>query len=309
MFERLAIDVLRECSQKAASEMLGITWDEADGIKERAVARGMARKRWHAPAAVCFDEKAAGRGQNYVTVVTRVEQGKACVDDVIDGRDRTAADAYWNRFPATERAAVAAVSMDMWQPYFASAMAHVPDAATKIVHDRYHRTAYVNHAVDQVRRDEHQTLLARGDTRLRGTRRWWLYGNEHLARRILRQFKVLTRTTLKTAKAWQFKELFRAMFTCATPAAATVYFTAWYRAVMRRRLWPLISVARMFKRHLANIMTWFTHHLSNAFSEGINNRIQSLIKKAYGYRNRPRLRRDILFHAGGLDVYPALTTQ
>ena len=39
--------------------------------------------------------------------------------------------------------------------------------------------------------------------------------------------------------------------------------------------------------------------------EGLNNAIQGLIKKAFGYRNRERFRTDIFFHFGGLDLYPA----
>ena len=43
-FERLAIDVMLECSVRGACEILRISWDEADGIKQRAVARGLRRK-------------------------------------------------------------------------------------------------------------------------------------------------------------------------------------------------------------------------------------------------------------------------
>ena len=39
--------------------------------------------------------------------------------------------------------------------------------------------------------------------------------------------------------------------------------------------------------------------------EGLNNAIQGLIKKAYGYRNKERFKTDIVFHQGGLDLYPA----
>lgn len=38
--------------------------------------------------------------------------------------------------------------------------------------------------------------------------------------------------------------------------------------------------------------------------EGLNNKIQALIKKADGYRNIERLKNDILFHLGGLNLYP-----
>ncbi|MFQ5899922.1 MAG: helix-turn-helix domain-containing protein, partial [Candidatus Methylomirabilia bacterium] len=41
LFERWAIDLLRECSVRGAAQLLRITWDEAWGIKERAVRRGL----------------------------------------------------------------------------------------------------------------------------------------------------------------------------------------------------------------------------------------------------------------------------
>ena len=44
LFERLAIDLLLECSVKAACAILRISWDAADGIKQRAV------RPWVAPA-------------------------------------------------------------------------------------------------------------------------------------------------------------------------------------------------------------------------------------------------------------------
>ena len=44
-FERLAIDVLQECSTAAACEQLRISWEEADGIKQRAIDRGLLRRR------------------------------------------------------------------------------------------------------------------------------------------------------------------------------------------------------------------------------------------------------------------------
>lgn len=39
-FERFAIDLLRECAVQGAADLLRISWDEAWGIKARAVTRG-----------------------------------------------------------------------------------------------------------------------------------------------------------------------------------------------------------------------------------------------------------------------------
>src|SRR5579872_6533788 len=41
LFERLAIDLLQECSVAGAAALLRISWDEAWGIKGRAVTRGL----------------------------------------------------------------------------------------------------------------------------------------------------------------------------------------------------------------------------------------------------------------------------
>jgi len=63
----------------------------------------------------------------------------------------------------------------------------------------------------------------------------------------------------------------------------------------------------MLKKYLQNVLTYFKHHVTNAAAEGINNKIQTLINKAYGYRNKERFKTDILFHCGGLNLYPEIS--
>jgi transposase len=306
LFERLAIDLMQECSISAACEILGISWDEADGIKARAVERGLARKVRQVPEEVCVDEKSAGHGQNYVTVVARVEAGKpATVDYVADGRSQESLDGYWEQWTSQELAAVQAVGMDMCEPYFQSTLAHVPEAERKIVYDRFHLSCHMNKAVNEVRKAETRELLAAGDTRLQGTRNLWLYGWENLLEPLASRFNELRDLKLKTGRAWAIKETWRDMWASFNRQEAEDYFHCWYSWAIRSRLAPVKRVARMFKRHLANILTYFDTLLSNGPIEGLNNRIQGLIKKAFGYRNRERFKTDILFHLGGLDLYPS----
>ena len=69
---------------------------------------------------------------------------------------------------------------------------------------------------------------------------------------------------------------------------------------------PVKHVARSLKAHLSGIVTYLKHGFCNAFAEGVNSRIQLLVQKACGYRNRERLKTDILFHFGGLTLNPVL---
>jgi transposase len=306
LFERLAIDLMLECSVKAACQILRISWDEADGIKQRAVVRGLERKKSQPNKRLGVDEKAAGRGQDYVTVVARLEPGQAAtVEYVGDGRKQQALDAFWESIPGEHLAGVQAVAMDMWDPYFNSTMQHVPGAASKIVHDPFHIARMLTEAVDKVRKQEHRSLMEEGDDRLARTKYLWLYNWDSLPEKHAGQFDDLRTQRLKTGKAWALKEMFRDFWAASTELEAQDHFDHWYAWAIRCRLEPIKKVAKTLKAHLPNLLTFFTHRITNAALEGLNSRIAGLIKKACGYRNRHRFKNDILFHLGGLDLHPA----
>ena len=131
-----------------------------------------------------------------------------------------------------------------------------------------------------------------------------LYGMENLPSSQAARFEEIKFLNLQTARAWGIKEVFRGFWCCPTLPQARIYFDKWYGWASRSRLKPVIKVARMCKAHLTNILTFFEHRLTNGPIEGLNNKIQNLIKKAYGYRNKQRFVTDIFFHLGGLDLYP-----
>ena len=211
---------------------------------------------------------------------------------------------FWRGLTKEQRAGVETVAMDMWEAYRNSTLRYVPEAEKKIVYDNFHMARYMNKAVDEVRRCEHIHLNLVGKDTLKGTRRLWLYGLENVPRKWTSRFRELRKVVTKTARAWKVKELLRSFWACADEAEAQSFFNDWCREAMATRLEPVKAVVRLFKKHWANIVTFFRHHLSNALAEGINSRIQQLIQKACGYRNRERFKRDVLFHLGCLNLYP-----
>jgi transposase len=80
--------------------------------------------------------------------------------------------------------------------------AQLPDAATKIVFDKFHIAKHLNEGVDRVRRAEHRELRAQGDDRLRGTKYTWLRHPAHFTAETWREFGALRTSTLKVARAW-----------------------------------------------------------------------------------------------------------
>lgn len=304
MFERFSIDVLKVCSTSEACDLLGISWDEADGIKQRAVKRGLARKPVRVNKQLCVDEKSAARGQEYLTVVARVDEQGTTVDYVGEGRKQESLDAYWKQLTTEQLEGIEAVAMDMWEPYVLSTCAYVPQGAEKIVHDPFHMMKHMNEAVNDVRKAEHRGLSAEGDKLLEGTRWLWLYGVENIPEPRRAAFDLLKVANLLTARAWALKETLRNLWLYKSEAWAAKHFKRWYGWAIRSRLEPVKKVARMLKSRLANILTYCKSRLTNGPIEGLNNKIQGLVKKAYGYRNKQRFITDIYFHCGNLDLYP-----
>jgi transposase len=301
-FERFAVQVLEACPTARASDLLRISWDEADGIKQRAVRRGLTRRQIDGLEDVCVDEKAVGRGQDYVTVVTGILAGKPQVLYVGDGRDEAALNGFWEWLGPEGCARIKAVSMDMSQSYHNSVLRHCKNA--DVIFDPFHLMKMLNKAVDAVRRQE--IVLGSVDERqaLKQTRQLWLWGEENLPQGHAARFESLKHSTLKTARAWRLKELWRTFKRCLDLDDAYAFFHKWYVLAMRSKLEPIKRVARSFKAHLRGIVSIFKHGFCNALAEGVNSRIQLLMQKSCGYRNRERLKTDILFHFGGLNMDP-----
>lgn len=304
LFERLALDVLRDCSIEAARKYLRVSWDEMDYIKQKAVDRGLRRKGTVKAHAICLDEKSVGKGQDYVTVVVKLADGGPIVDYIGDGREEAALDDFWAGHDEDALAGIHCASMDMWKAYINAVENNLPAGKAAITHDPFHIIQNMNKAVDQVRRREIGLLSTEQAKVLKGTRFMWLYGFENLPEKWDERIKELKDSQMQTARAWRLKEQLRAMYQCETYAQAEAFFKVWNRDAMRSKLEPVKKVARMLKAHLPQVLNYFVFRVTNAYSEGMNSFIQALIKRANGYRNRQRLKRDLFFHLGGLDLYP-----
>ncbi|MGH3502158.1 MAG: ISL3 family transposase [Nocardioidaceae bacterium] len=303
LFERLAIDVLGACDVAAAAGLLRLSWDEAWHLMDRAVARGLAAKPLAAPTHVGVDEKAAGRGQDYITIVSDLDAGT--VDYIADERRQASLDDYYARFTTDQLAGIEAVAMDMWEPFATSTREYLTDADSKIVFDRYHLMGYLTDAVDTVRKQENRALAAAGDKSLAGSKYLWLYSAENLPAKHTDRFTALRSGDLRTARAWAIKESLRHFWSYKRRGWAAKHFKRWYFWATHSRLKPIIEAAKTLKRHEAGLLSYFAHPITNAGAEGLNSRVQAIRVSARGYRNREHFKTAIYFHLGGLHLYPA----
>jgi len=302
LFERLAIDWLKAASQKAVAEHLSVSWDEIHGIMERAVARGLERRKAESVPLLGVDEKAFRKGHKYFTLVNDLLRSRVLY--VAEDRTQASLDGFWETLTAEHKTSIEAVAMDMWDPYIASLRANLPEAEKKIVFDKFHIAKHLSEAVDRVRRRENKTLRAAGDDRLTGTRYDWLRHPAAMEPKDRQEFAALKNSNLKTARAWALKEAVMALFNYVYERPARKHFRWWHRWAVRSRLAPMIETARMLKRRFENIITYLRHPITNATSESINSKIQWVKYTARGFRNKRNFQTAIYFHCGGLNLVP-----
>lgn len=303
LFECLVIDWLRETSTAAVGRRLGLSWDEVDGIMSRAVDRGLGRREVAAPERIGVDETSYQKRHEYVTVVSDLDGG--VVLEVMDDRTQKSLEGFYGGLSERQLGAIRSVSMDMWPAYINATLKHVPGAEEKIAFDRFHVAQHLNNAVDTVRKQEHRELRSRGDQRLRRTKYLWLQNPERMSEERWDRFGDVRSSVLRTARAWAIKESAALLWDYSTRGWAGRAWKKWLGWASRSRLAPMVKAARTIRQHLWGILNAIALSTTNALSESMNSKIQRIKARACGYRNRARFRNAILFHLGGLSLYPA----
>jgi transposase len=301
--ERFIIDVLQQCANvTAAQRLLRISWDEAWGVMERAVARGLRRKKARVIPYLGVDEKAFRKGHQYMTVVCDLE--RSTVEHIGEDRKTESLVAFYDRLTPRQRDGIEAIAMDMWEPYVQATVRCVPDARRKIVFDRFHIVSHMGDAIDTVRRQEHRALMETGDETLKGTKHLWLYKEENIPEPKRPLFESLRSLHLKVGRAWAIGDSLRCLWTYLREGMARRFFQRWFWWATHSRLQPVARVAHMIRRHLDNVVTYCQHPITNGVAEGLNSKIMTIKRRACGFRNKHHFKTAVYFYCGGLKLYP-----
>lgn len=303
MFEALVIDWLKEASTLAVSRLMGLSWNAIDGIMQRAVERGLSRRKVCSVSHIGVDETAFKKRHDYVTIVSDQDEGTVLY--VGDDRKKATLGSWYETLTKKQRRAIESVSMDMWPAYIHATLDWLPDADEKIAFDKFHVAKYLGAAVDKVRRQEHKALMSEGYMDLKGSKYDWLYNPKNMTHQQKIRFKVLRESTLKTARAWAIKALAMSQWNYLSKTWARKAWERWLSWAVRCRLEPIKKVARIIKEHLWGILNAIVLKVSNGPAEGINSRIKMIKVRSRGFRNKKRFANAIYFHLGGLDLYPA----
>ena len=272
-----------------------------EGLVRRCVAEEIgrrlgAREGKQTPQLMGLDEYSVRGRRLYHTAICDLEAGE--VMEVVEGQGQQRVKEYLDKLAQPER--VKAVAMDMHEPFRQAVQMCLPRA--KVVVDKFHLIRQVNGAVDKVR-SELQGRSSRGRKReLFQSRYTLLKGVERLKDWEWARLSSLFLRYPELKRAWELKEGFRAWYRGRDREQAERTLKVLEEEIRNSSLVPFKRLLPMLSNWREEILNYFDYRITNGFVEGKNNRIKTIKRMGYGYRNANNFRLRILAANPGSEV-------
>ena len=282
-FERYALELLRHMTIVDVAAHLGVSWDVIKEIQKRYLKRRYARPSLSGLRLLAIDEISVGRGHRYLTVVLDLESG--AVVFVGEGKGADALGPFWRRLRRA-KARIEAVAVDLSPAYTLAVRTNLPEAV--IVYDHFHLVKLLNEKLSDLRRDLQRKAHGEEKAVLKGTRWLLLKRPENLSaeRDESERLDAALKLNEPLAAAYYLKEDLRQVWTQPSKAAAEEFLADWVRRAESTAIRQLVQFAATLTRHQEGILAYYDVPISTGPLEGTNNKIKTLQRQAYGFRDR-----------------------
>ena len=282
-FERHVLDLSRHMTIKDVACHLGVGWDVVKDIQKRYLYRRFAKPKLKHVKQIAIDEISVGKGHKYVTIVMDLKSG--AVLHVGKGKGGDALTFFWRRLRASH-AKIEAVATDMSPAYIDAVTTYLPNAS--LVFDRFHVIKLYNEKLSNLRRSlYHQLADTMQKDVLKGVRWLLLKRPENLdaSRREPERLREALKLNEPLAIAYQLKDELNEIWEQDDQETAQALLMDWIVYAESSGIRILQRFARTLRIHALGILAWYDHPISTGPLEGTNNKIKTMKRQAYGFRD------------------------
>jgi len=282
-FERYALELSQHMTIQAVARHLGVSWDVIKGIQKRHLQRRFKHIRLKQLRQIAIDEISIGKGHRYLTVVLDLDSG--AVVFIGQGKGVEALTPFWKRLRGSG-AKIRAVASDMAPAYLLAVAENLPDAVHVL--DRFHVMKLYNDKLSDLRRQIQATAQTVEQKRVIKGTRWLLLKNaDNLddERQERQRLEDALRLNQPLAAAYYLKEDLRQFWEQASKRNARRFLDGWIARAQTSGVAMLIKFARTLQLHRTGLLAWYSYPISTGPLEGTNNKIKTMQRQAYGYRD------------------------
>lgn len=256
------------------------------------------------PTVISIDESSFRRRWHYHTVLFDPHSGPF---EMFEGRHQGDVEAALSALSPQVRAGIKAVVMDLFWPYRKAVERALPDVC--IVADKFHVLSAIGRAANLVRRrcGRRQVPLSARSGRPLDKSHFRRFDPEVLATKWIFMKRAANLTDGEWARldrlfdrfpemrvAWRLREDFAAIYDAANRSAAERRLEMWEKDLAAAGVPELARVWRHVGEWREAILAYFEWPVTNAFAEGMTNKIKVIKRCSYGFANQQRYRRKVL---------------
>jgi transposase len=275
-----AVAALAQCTDKTTvTRMMRVAWATVGRIIERVVARLAPRDRLDGLRRIGIDELSYRRHHEYLTIVTDQDTGR--VVWAAPGKDKEAALRFFADLGPERTAALEAITMDLAGAYRMAAAEAAPHA--RIIFDRFHVQRLAHEALDTVRRQAWRAADREDKVAIKGTRFALQKNPWNLTQPENEKLAEVQRTNKPLYRAYLLKETLAEILDRKQVNVARTKLDEWLAWAARSRLRPFQKLGRTIKTYAEGILAYVATGLSNGRAEGLNGKVRTITRRAYGF--------------------------
>jgi transposase len=282
--EKYVLTLLRRATMKDVAALVGLGWDAVKDIQKRHLTKRFRLPRLKGVRRIAIDEICIGKGHRYLTVVLDLDSGRVLF--VGDGKGADALKPFWKRVKRCKQCKICSVAIDMSPAYISAVRANAPKA--RIVFDRFHIVMLCNEMMTKLRRALYNEATELMDKNvLKGTR-WLLLKNpENLdtSRNEAKRLKEALELNQPLATAYYLKDELRQFWEQPDKCSAGAFLFDWMRRAEASGIKLLKKFAHTLAAHKSGLLAWYDDRISTGPLEGTNNKIKTMKRQAYGFRD------------------------
>jgi len=277
-----------EVVKELASYHLPISDNTVRRVYQRLAQAEVEAQPSRATPVIGIDEFSLRKQHTYATIITDPQHRR--VVETFEKRDKETVAYHLEQLPHKE--AIQAVVIDMSSGFRSAVQAALPGRA--LVADKFHVVARIIQALDEVRKRV-QRAKPKGEKQALFRLRYRLRrGREKLKPEEREALDAFLEQEPELRTAYWLKESFRTWYTLQDRAKAERELKAWCDEALASDLPEMVEVVGTLRNWWNEILNYFTWRYTNGFTEGKNNRIKVLKRRAYGYRDFEHFRLRIL---------------
>ena len=288
---RFAEHIFHLCEKMSladVAETAMVDWRTAKRIDKKKLKEKFKDLRNIKPVRIGVDEIAHEKGHKYLTIVRDLDAGVIWVGEK---RKKETLNQFFNELGKKKCKQITVGVIDMWDPYIKSIK---DNTNAEIVFDKFHIAKKVNEAVDNIRKKEFSKASREERINMKHKRFLILYRNRNLNKEQKKNLNELMKQNKKLYKAYLLKEQALSIFDRRQKNTALERLKSWKKNVRKAKIAEFSKLLKTLESYWYGVEGYFRHHVTNGASEGYNNKINIIKRRAYGFKDIEYFRLKIL---------------